>query len=298
MNVLVTGASGHVGGAIATHLVQKGWNVVGLSRTPSSVKGLSHSLQADMSSLSFPDQMMTQLPVCQAIVHAAASLDKEPYAHTIAFTNCFGTQQILKLSEMWEVKRFVYLSGVSVIGVPKHLPITEDHPTDPLTAYHASKLFGEYLTAIARRRGLVATILRLTSPIGPGMSAHRIFSMFIQRAIQNVPLVVLGQGTRQQNYVDVRDVSVAVEHCLQQEVQGCFNIAGSHSIANIELAQACINLLDSSSPILFAEQQDPEEGVIWDVSIAKAQQSWGYTPQYSLEESIRTVAKEYAHSDY
>lgn len=290
MKVLVTGASGHVGGAIAAHLIQNGWEVVGLSRQASSVAGLVGQIQADLRAPSFVEEVTTAVPACDAIVHTAAALDKDPAAAAISLTNCLGMQHMLALAQRWRVKGFVYTSSVPVIGMPQSLPVTEDHPVNPPTAYHASKVYGEYLLGVARRDGLSGAILRLTSPVGPGMPSSRIFSVFVTRARANAPLSLMGRGTRRQNYVDVRDVAMAVEQCLRQRVDGLFNIAGASSISNYELAQACVETLVSSSPITFTGQADPEEGIAWEVSIARAAERFGYAPRYAIEASIRAVS--------
>ena len=294
MRVLITGTSGHVGSAIATHLINEGWEVVGLSRTPSRLRGIRQDVQADLRMASFTEEVATTVSPCEAIVHAAATLDKDLYTSEIPLTNCLGTQQALRLADIWQVSNFVYISSVAVIGAPQHLPVTEDHPVDPRTAYHASKVFGEHLTLIARRDGLAGSILRLTSPVGPRMPDNRILSVFVKRALANQPLLLTGMGTRRQNYVDVRDIAIAVEQCLQMRVTGIFNIASRHSFSNRELAEACVNTLSSSSRITFSGQPDPEEGIVWEISIEKAGKYFHYDPQYGIEESIRAIGAEYA----
>ena len=296
MRVLVTGSSGHVGGAIASRLISSGWDVIGLSRTPSYIQNLNQNLQIDLGSKTLAEQISVQTLRCDAIVHAAADLDKQLYTSDICLTNCLGTQQILKLADFWQVENFLYISSVPIIGKPQVLPVTEDHPIDPPTAYHASKLFGEYLTLLANRNGLTGSILRLTSPIGPGMPDNRILSVFIKRALANQPLQLSGQGTRQQNYVDVRDVSIAVENCLRKHAVGLFNIAGKRSISNLELAQVCITELASSSKIEFTGQLDPEEAINWDISIQKASNYLDYYPRYEIEHSIRALRTKYETS--
>jgi len=255
---------------------------------------LAQHVQADISSPSFVEHVCSVTSACAAIVHAAAAIEKDPYAHTVSLTNCFGTQQALKLAESWGAESFVYISSIPVIGRPRQLPITEEHPTSPLTAYHASKLYGEHLTEVAGHNGLASASLRLTSPVGPGMPDNRILSVFVKRALANQPLQLSGQGGRRQNYVDVRDVAPAVEHCLQRRVRGLFNIAGKCSISNRDLAQVCVRTLGSSSQITFTGQADPEEEVAWEISIVKAAECFAYAPQYCIEESIRAVGAEYA----
>jgi UDP-glucose 4-epimerase len=290
MRVLVTGSSGRVGSAIGAHLIGAGWDVVGLSRTPSRVQGLAQQVLADISRPSLVDQVVSATSPCAAIVHAAAVLDKDLYAPAVSLTNCLGIQQVLQLAQRWDVNAFVFLSGVPVIGTPRQFPITEEHPTHPLTAYHAAKLYGEQLVAIARRGGLSASVLRLTSPVGAKMPDGHILSVFVKRALANEPLQLVGRGTRRQNYVDVRDVAWAVERCLRERMETLFNIAGKDSISNRDLAQLCVRTLGSLSPVTFAGEPDPEEEIAWDVSIAKASEHFGYTPQYSIEESICVVA--------
>jgi len=289
MVVLVSGASGHVGSAIASHLIDLGCEVVGLSRSLKAAKGFAQQIQIDLCEASFVAKVNSVLPYCDVIVHAAATLDKDLTAPVVSLTNCLGMQHMLALAEQWRVKSFIYISGVPVIGTPQVLPITEDHTTAPLSAYHASKLYGEQLLSIAVRAGLIGCSLRLTSPVGPGMPSNRIFSAFVTRARANQPLILAGRGSRCQNYVDVRDVAVAVEQCLGQAVSGLYNIAGAGFISNLDLARACVETLGSSSSIAFSGQPDSEEGLVWDVSVARAWERFGYIPKYDTAASIRAV---------
>lgn len=294
MKVLVTGTSGLVGGGIARHLVDLGWEVNGLSRKPSSVEGLTHDVRADLTLKTSAQLVSGAMPKCSAIIHCAASLDLNLYNPEVVLTNCLGTQQMLQLAQMWSCSNFVYLSSVPVIGAPKYLPITEGHPTNPRTAYHAAKFFGEQITGLAAADGVNATILRLTSPVGVGMPPNRIVPIFIKRALQNEPIQLVGRGSRRQNYVDVRDIGQAVEKCLDGDARGTFNIAGEKSISNYDLAAVCVRLLNSSSKISFSGQPDAEEGQTWEVSIEKAAKSFGYKPCFSIEDSICAIGAEYA----
>lgn len=296
MRVLVTGITGQLGTAIATHLLEAGFEVIGLSRRASSLAGLKQQILLDIATQGVTEEIRRQVRSCEAIVHTAASLDMHLYAPSVALVNCLGLQEILKLANDWCCTNFIYLSSVPIIGRPQVLPVTEEHPVNPLTAYHASKLFGEQLVELARQQGLSGTIFRLTAPVGPGTPKNRVLSVFVQQALANKPLVIAGQGSRRQNYVDVRDVAQAVEQCLLQNVTGLYNIAGSQAISNLELAQSCIEILKSNSILEFSGQPDAEEGVIWEVSIAKAAKRFGYWPHYDIRAAIEAVAQDYAYS--
>ncbi|MGH2952087.1 MAG: NAD-dependent epimerase/dehydratase family protein [Solirubrobacterales bacterium] len=296
MTTLVTGASGHVGGAIARRLITSGDEVFALGRQRPELPGLAGWVEADLGATA--GSRLAELVAatigtrCEAIVHAAAAIEHDPHAVAVSLVNCAGTQRMLELAELAGAERFAYISGVPVIGRPRRLPVDEEHPVDPPTAYHAAKLYGERLVELARRRGLAAASLRLTSPVGPGMPPGRIMSVFVRSAVEGRPLEVAGSGSRAQDYIDVRDAAAAVEACLARGEAGLYNVAAGRAVSNLELADACVATFASSSEVLVGARPDPEDEVRWEVSIERARARLGFEPRHGLAESIRAVAED------
>ena len=288
MRVLVTGAGGHVGAAVAERLVAGRHDVVALSRRRSPVAA-AQVVRADIAERREVERLADE-PPCEAIVHAAAAIGSDPSDSEITRANCLGTQHVLWLAERWSCRQFVFTSSIQVVGRPRAVPIDEEHALDPPTAYHATKLFGERLVALAGRRGMAASTLRLTAPIGPGMADGRILSVFVRRALAGAPLDVAGSGTRRQDYVDVRDVADAVALALDGAPVGVLNVGSGRAVSNRELAERCVRALGSASEVRLGATTDTEEGVSWEVSIARASGALGYAPRRSLEDSIVDLA--------
>jgi nucleoside-diphosphate-sugar epimerase len=282
VRIAITGVSGFVGGAIAGHLAHLGHQVIGVSRTG--------SVAADLTALDFADQVAAATPPCEAIVHCGASLEKDYLSQSMLLCNAVGTQSVLRLASLWKCKMLFYMSSVPVIGIPRIVPIDEEHPTAPTTGYHTAKLLGEQLVTLAGSATLRTLSYRLSAPIGPRMPQNRILFTFVRQALRNEAIRIAGQGTRTQNYVDVRDIARAVELGLNTPADGVFNIAGDRSISNLDLANLCIKLTGSHSTISFSGGTDPEEGLRWEISTARARKALGYEPAYSLEDSIPAVA--------
>lgn len=284
MRVLITGATGFVGRAISARLGLD-HEIVGLARH--AADGLPFAqLRVDLGQPGASDGIAAELGSCDAIVHAAASKSTDPYSPETATANCLGTMEALRVAELTGATRFVFTSGLPVIGTPVDLPITEEHPADPRTPYHASKLFCEQLVSLAGERGLGAATLRLTAPVGPGLPDGRILSVFARSALAGEPLNLAGKGTRRQDYIDVRDLAEAVALCLERDAAGLFNVARGESVSNKELATRVLEVLDSDSEIRLGARPDPEDEVTWDVSIQRARESLGWEPQFGIDDAI------------
>lgn len=282
LRVLVTGRTGFVGSAIAEGLGARA-DVVGASR--------SGELPLDLGDPPAAFAALLRAGPFDAVVHAAASLDRDPAAVRTSIVNVAGTHAVLAAAEAWRAP-FVYLSGVTVIGTPRFLPIDEEHPVAPGDPYVASKLAGEHLVRGAARRGLPgAATLRVSAPIGPGMPRGRILGAFVTAATRGAPLEPWGRGTRRQDYVDAADVGAAVSRWLDAGTPaGTFNIASGRAIADLELAHLVTSVLASSSPVRANATKDADNDLHWDVSITRAREAFGYAPTVSLADSIRSIA--------
>jgi dTDP-glucose 4,6-dehydratase len=292
MRILLTGASGFVGEWIAERLLQEGCQVVAIGRR--SPKLCSASLEFLHADLSKPGvfTVLRSFSGFDAVVHSAAMLSTSMLDADVTLVNTYGTHQLVQAAVKYGIPRFVYLSGTSVVGTPGKSPLTESTPANPCSAYLASKAYGEFLVERCYGPHGVFTTLRVTAPIGKGIPEGRFLSVLIKNAKAGLPLEIYGRGTRRQNYVDVRDVAQAAWLGLRSAQSGVFNIGGTCSVSNVDLAKLCIATLQSNSQIMYSGKDDPEESHHWDVCIDAARQKIGYAPQYDLNASILHIAED------
>ncbi len=299
MKILVSGASGFIGRAIVERLLYSGHEVIALhSRVrPDDASKPYRVVIGNLADPSIINILRYEVGYCDAIIHAAATLNLDWYAPDVVNVNCVGTQNLLGLAVQWKCSHFIFLSSLPVIGLPRIFPIDEDHPTTPETPYHASKLFGEHLVRLASLQGCYGVSLRITAPVGPGMPKSRLLTTLVRRASINQPLELLGLGSRKQNYVDIRDIAQVAELALYCKVSGVFNIAASSCISNLDLARRCINLCRSESSVIFNGREDPEEGILWEVSIKKARRDLGFMPLYSIDAAIEAAITDFRNEN-
>lgn len=284
--VLVTGATGFIGKYAIRKLLDSGYEVVAIVRKKSTDLGGDVSIiEADISDEKMMQNVATRVRQCDIVIHMAANLDMKGRDETIS-VNCIGTYHLIRLAELLLAEKFIYISSIPVIGAPRVLPITEEHPVEPKTLYHISKYMGEQMVQALCPSAMQKIILRIPSPIGVGMNEKNYLSFLLKRCRKNESIEVYGQGMRRQNYIDVRDIASAILHAVEGREQGLFLIGGKQDITNRELAFLCKEVTESQSEIIWGRREDPEEENQWIISIQKAQSQLNFVPEYDIKDTL------------
>jgi dihydroflavonol-4-reductase len=174
MRVLVTGATGFVGAAVARALEHSGAEVRVLTRAGSdrsNLRGLAAQIAVgDLTDRGSLDRALSE---CTALYHVAADYRlgaREPAE--LYRNNVDGTRNILEAAHHAGVQRMVYTSSVATIGLPPDgAPGEEDTPvalTDMIGHYKRSKYLAEEVVRDAARTGFPVVIVNPSTPIGPG----------------------------------------------------------------------------------------------------------------------------------
>ena len=173
--VAVTGGTGFIGQAVCNALRSAGFAVRSLLRTPSAVaeRMATQGVEFVTGDLADSGALDTLLTGTIAVIHCAAFKAKSSLA-TSELINVVGTQQLLDAALRNKVRRFVYLSSISVYRATHQDDgmFTEGvRPVlDPrLNPYSFTKLKGEHIVEeFCARSGLEFVILRPTNVYGPG----------------------------------------------------------------------------------------------------------------------------------
>jgi dihydroflavonol-4-reductase len=173
--ILITGASGFIGSALARSLVQAGHEVRALVRPPGARLNLAgvplKIVEGDLLDANSLERAMRGV---RFLFHVAA--DYRLWARhpaDIVRTNVEGTRLLMTAALKAKVERVVYTSSVATLAArPDGKPSDETLPLDAkhaVGAYKYSKVVAERLveTMIAEHN-LPAVIVNPSTPIGPG----------------------------------------------------------------------------------------------------------------------------------
>ena len=196
MRVLVTGATGFTGGALARYLAGSGHRVRALVRHASSEdvrRGLTAAgielVDGDLRDAAALDRACDGVEVVYhiAAIYRQAGLPADDYRAV----NARAVRTIFLAARRGGAKRIVHCSTVGVHGDVEHPPANEDAPLRPGDVYQETKLEGEQIARdAAQETGVEAVIARPTGIYGPG--DRRLLKLF--RGVARRRFVTLGSG--------------------------------------------------------------------------------------------------------
>ncbi|HLF04369.1 MAG TPA: hopanoid-associated sugar epimerase [Dehalococcoidia bacterium] len=176
MRVLVTGATGFIGGNLARALCARGYDVRALVRPGSNTLTIDGTrVQAVPGDILDRESVRRAAQDCQGVFHCAAAYTFwSPDPVQVYRTNVEGTRNVLEAAQQAGVDRVVYTSTVSTVGllsgsVRQDLG-TEDTPVDPHRLaghYKKSKYQAEQMALELARQGVPVVVVNPTAPVGP-----------------------------------------------------------------------------------------------------------------------------------
>ncbi|MEX0993260.1 MAG: NAD(P)-dependent oxidoreductase [Solirubrobacterales bacterium] len=212
MKLLVTGASGFLGGPTCAELVRRGHDVTALVRRPGSEP---ENVNAVAGELDDRDSLVRALsahpPDC--VVHLAAENGAQRSARKVERVNVEGTKNLLHACRSDGEPRFVFTSTV-VTGNARGELLTERSELPVQTVYGRSKQEGERLV---RESGLDWAIVRPSHVYGPG---GWYVSEFVKRLRSPGRFAVIGTGKNLWDVVHVDDVATAISDAVERAPAG------------------------------------------------------------------------------
>lgn len=300
---LVTGGAGFIGSHVADALLADGWSVTVLDNLSSGKREQVPSgaavVEADIRS---PEAYaVLKEGKFDLLCHLAAQIDVRKSVADPGYDVDVNIRGSLNLVEGMRASghpgRVLFAStGGAVYGDFVEPPNVETYEKNPESPYGIAKFAVElYLAYYARVHGLDYVALRFANVFGPRQDPHGeagVVAIFCQRILAGQPLTVFGDGGQTRDYVYVGDVARA--HVLaarratipagRVDERG-INLGTGRETSVLELAQALMRVSGREATLNHAPPR-PGEQRRSVVSIAKAGQVLGWTPEVGLEEGL------------
>lgn len=214
--ILITGAAGFIGGEMAVRLATRGWSVTGFdlpARPAAHLAGAGVRLiEGDVTSEGDCARLFRECRPA-AILHCAAAMGGSTPREEFMRVNLGGTRTLAKAAIATGCRRFVFVSSVTVHGMPPDPGITEETPRRSIgLPYADSKIATEAALLEHQGRGeLDVTVLRPADVYGPRSGE---WVVKLVEALRSGKMILIGGGSGLVNLTYVDNLTDAAEACL------------------------------------------------------------------------------------
>jgi UDP-glucose 4-epimerase len=295
---VVLGGSGFIGGHLVRHLAGLGQQVSVYGRTTpvlSEVPPDVRIFRGDFTTGEALQEALEGVDHCYHLISATTPGSSSGDTLLDIETNLKPTVRLLELARSVGVKKIIFCSsGGTVYGIPKTIPIEEEHPLRPINPYGIVKAaIEQYLNMYFVLHGLDYGVARLSNPYGEGQRSKMLgaVTIFARRALRGEEIEIWGDGSvvRDFMYIDdaVRGLAAVARH---KEPHRIFNIGSGQGHSLNELLATIERIVGRNIRVKFSPSRrfDVPVNIL---SIDRAREQLKWSPKVGLEEGIeRTVA--------
>ncbi|MCA1992117.1 MAG: UDP-glucose 4-epimerase GalE [Coleofasciculus sp. S288] len=307
--ILVTGGAGYIGSHAVLALQRAGYGIVVLDNLEYGHRELVEDiLQVELVVGDIRDRPLLDkifaIHDIAAVIHFAAYIAvgesvSEPAKYYR--NNVSGTLTLLEAMLAADVTNLVFPSTCAVYGMPKQVPMTENHPQNPMSPYASSKLMMEWLLAdFDRAYGLRSVIFRFFNACGANPEGllgedhnpetHLIPLVLLSALGKRESISIFGtdyetsDGTCLRDYIHVSDLADAhvlgLEYLLQGGTSEIFNLGNGNGFSVREVIETAKQVTGRDIKTVECDRR-PGDPPILVGSSDKAQKILGWSPQYS-----------------
>ncbi|MEM3364947.1 MAG: NAD-dependent epimerase/dehydratase family protein [Candidatus Methanomethyliaceae archaeon] len=323
--ILVTGASGFLGGHLVKELVRKGYPVVAMVRKTSDTRRLDElGVEIRFGDLTDGASLVEATRGIDVVVHLAAYYTFSGKKELYRKVNVEGTRLLCEAAVRNKVKRLIYCSSTEAIGPVINPPGDETTNPNPQYEYGRSKLMAEEVVRSFDISGLEYTIVRPTGIYGPENIddvSYWFITSFAKRSLATRFIVGSGQNLIQFVHVNdaVQGFSLTLDKYDKSRNQTYIigeDRAYTYNEVYVILSEICkrdpptmhispflAKLL--IAPVGLVKRILGDENFMWRLStvdsvtrdryysIEKAKRELGYKPKYDLKRGLEETVKWY-----
>lgn len=296
----VIGGSGFIGLEVIRQLQASGRKITVIGRNPQSTSLLPEGVFyrcGDYGNVIFLRSVIAD--VDEIIDLAYSTVPKTSFDNPLLDieTNLPQAVNLLQLASEFPIKKMVIASsGGTVYGKAQFLPITENHPTQPVSPYGITKLAIEkYAFMYHQLLKLNVVCVRPGNAYGENQKPFR-GQGFIATAIasiqQNKPVIIFGEMGTIRDYIHVSDLAAGILAALDNGIPGdCYNIGTGIGSSNREILELIIPLANKEgiTPQIdyLPERSFDVSANILDSSKLQKQSDW--KPTIRIEQSLPKI---------
>lgn len=319
--ILITGGAGYIGSHTAYLMANSGYNVViidSLEYGQDFNYNWATFIKGDFADEKILKNIFENFNI-KAVMHFAAFIEVgESVKNPLKFyeNNVLKTIKLLKIMLEYGVNKFIFSSSCAVYGNPQFLPLTEEHPKNPISPYGKNKLIVEMaLEDFDRAYGLKYVNLRYFNAAGAlpkiGLGENHkpethIIPLVLRAAMEGREFNIFGNnyetkdGTCLRDYIHVLDLAHAHKLAFEyldagdflENNSNSFNLGSGDGFSVLEICSRVDKICNLEVKITYKNKREGDPAILV-ANPSKALSILGWQTRYSSLENIIKSAFEY-----
>lgn len=313
--ILIVGGAGYIGSHVNKVLNERGYETIILDNLSygheESVKW-GTLCKCDLANINEVDDIFTKYDI-NAVMHFSSFIDvgesvrnPEKYYNN----NVVNTMNLLNVMLKHDVKKFIFSSTCATYGIPQKIPLTENHPQNPINPYGWTKLMVErILKDYDTAYGLKSVILRYFNASGADESG--IIGEWHNPETHLIPLILdaaMGKredikifgtdydtpdGTCIRDYIHVTDLAdahiLSLEYLNNNNQSNQFNLGNGQGFSVREVIESVKRVTGRNFNVTQTQRREGDPAILIGSS-KKAKDTLGWDPQYvNIDKIIETA---------
>jgi len=205
-----------------------------------------------------------------------------------ANTNIIGLLNVLEACRKNKIKKTIFTSASSIIGLPNTFSVDEKHSVMPKTAYGITKMAAEHYHRLYKEiYDLNYVIFRFFNIYGPHQK-NGIIPSFHKKLINNEPITIFGEGKQIRDFVFIRDVVPFFDNVITSSKfdNQTYNLGTGNGTTIIEVIEKISKLLSVKPKINFQPERTGEIGnFVANTDFLLSE--FGFKPETSIENGLK-----------
>lgn len=314
--ILVTGGCGSIGAHLIKTLAERGKEVISfdvVSPTPelqiflkeinSNITFVKGSL-LDMASLMYvvKKRKVEKIVHLGAVFNPSESQEMPYYTYQV---NVVGTLNVIETARVFDLKRLVNISTISVYPEKQYEPIDEKHPVlvpgKSPTNYGVSKAAAELLgLAYWHNNGVNYVALRFSAVFGLGIKLPGLIEKMVESSIRKKAVKFDTGGDLYRDFTYVKDCVNGIICALDADdsklTKRVYHVTSGEFYSAIQVAKIVAEIIPGAQIEVRPELSDSQKedaATRGKLDISMAKKELGYEPRFKLREAIHDYVEMY-----
>lgn len=303
--ILVTGAAGFIGSAIAKKLLELNNSVVTVDNLSTGKLENVPEGCVFLKGNVYDEKIIKKLKSYKFdfIIHFAGQSSGEVSFEDPIYdlkTNTQSTLMLLTLSKEIGCENFIYASSMSVYGDQENPFVSELNTTIPKSFYAVGKMASEHYMRIYSQYKIKMTALRLFNVYGKGQNLDNLkqgmASIFLAQALRDKKIFVKGSKDRFRDFVHVDDVVNSVLLAMDRdkgEIFETYNVCTQKKTTVEEIVNIIKENIDYNVSVTYGKGTPGDQNGVYGNN-TKIKKDLNWNPTINFKEGMSNIVKFYS----